>query len=202
MTQPEFDAIVLAGGRGSRAGGAAKVLGVVGGSTLLGRAVAACARGRVVVVGPPDLAPYLEATALVREEPPFAGPVAAIDAGCAALPRPAPWTLVLAADHVDPAAAVDAVLTAARDAAAIVDGVIAVDEDDRAQYLLALYRSDRLRDALAALPTVEGVSVRALIRGLRLSAVRLAPGAARDVDTPGDALAAGVTLPPGRTMDA
>ncbi|NQX10878.1 NTP transferase domain-containing protein [Microbacteriaceae bacterium VKM Ac-2855] len=192
----EYDAIVVAGGRGSRVGGAAKVLGVIDGRTLLGRAIAACSGARVVVVGPPELALHAGAATLVREDPPFGGPVAAIAAGCAAATEPAPWTLVLAADHVDPTTAIAAVLAATESAADVIDGVIAVDENDRGQYLLAVYRSDRIRSALAALPTVDGASVRTLIRGMRLRAVRVEPGAARDVDTPEDALAARVTLPP------
>ncbi|NQX27304.1 NTP transferase domain-containing protein [Microbacteriaceae bacterium VKM Ac-2854] len=204
----DFDAIVLAGGRGSRVGGAAKVLGQVNGATLLRRALdAGVGARRTVVVGPPSLATHIGTAALVREEPPFGGPVAAIAAGCAALPEPAEWTLVLAADHVDPAAAVAAVLgsaaaavleSAAADAAAAdaaaADGAMAVD-DGRDQYLLAVYRSGSLRAALAAMPTVDGVSVRTLTQGLRLHRVAVPAGAARDVDTPDDAATAGVTLP-------
>lgn len=186
----DFDAIVLAGGRGSRTGGVAKVLGTKEGVTLLRRALAACAGARhVVVVGPAELEPYVGDAVLVREDPPFGGPVAALAAGCTAIPDPAPWTLVLAADHVDPAAAVAEVLTSADD-----DGAIAND-GERMQYLLAVYRSSSVRSALAALPGVDGASVRTLIRGLTLHPVLVPPGSARDVDTVEDARALGVTLP-------
>ena len=55
----------------------------------------------MVVVGDADVPSGVLRT---REDPPFGGPVAALDAGLAALGRAhgqAPWTLVLAADLPD-----------------------------------------------------------------------------------------------------
>jgi len=90
-------AIILAGGRARRLGGAAKPGLEVHGRTLLARAVdAARAAGctQIVVAGPPD--PGIRGAVFVREDPPYGGPVAAI---AAALPRVTePWVLVLAAD--------------------------------------------------------------------------------------------------------
>jgi molybdenum cofactor guanylyltransferase len=102
---PPFGAIVLAGGRGRRLGGADKPGLRVGGSTLAGIAVsAAVAAGarRVVVVGPdrPELAPLTAGLpgglTVLREHPPGSGPVPALRCGLAALREPR--AVVLAAD--------------------------------------------------------------------------------------------------------
>ncbi|WP_173921366.1 molybdenum cofactor guanylyltransferase [Agromyces sp. Marseille-P2726] len=84
-----LDAIILAGGRAERLGGASKPDLVVGGRSLLSIAIDAartvgCAR--IIVVGPSELdAP---GCTVVREDPPFGGPVAAVAAGLAALGVP------------------------------------------------------------------------------------------------------------------
>jgi molybdopterin-guanine dinucleotide biosynthesis protein A len=91
-----FAAVVLAGGRASRLGGVHKPGLEVGGSTLLDRVLAAVGAAEVrIVVGPPQ--PVPAGTAIVREDPPGGGPVAAIAAGLAAIPD-VPFVAVLAAD--------------------------------------------------------------------------------------------------------
>lgn len=119
-----FDAIVVAGGRGRRLGGTDKPLLHHGGATLLDHALRATAAAhRIAVVGPTELNPVIsryaaEADAgqiitLTREYPAFAGPAAAVAAGMRALgdgaagevPQPgghAPLTLILAADLISP----------------------------------------------------------------------------------------------------
>ena len=112
------DLIVLAGGRGSRLGGALKPAVEVAGRTLLSRVLDARPLARhVVVVGPPDARPAAtlhagtwltlsgpEPSALIwaLEDPPFGGPVAGIAAGLNALAAnadvQADWLLVLACD--------------------------------------------------------------------------------------------------------
>ncbi|WP_353808196.1 molybdenum cofactor guanylyltransferase [Agromyces sp. SYSU T00194] len=108
-----YDAVVLAGGRGSRLGGVEKPLLRRRGRSLLdGVLDAVTDASRIVVVGPPSLAAHVAGHTLVREDPPLGGPVPAIAAGLAALPaRDAPVVL-LAADLVDPAAAVAALVAA------------------------------------------------------------------------------------------
>jgi molybdopterin-guanine dinucleotide biosynthesis protein A len=83
----DFDAVILAGGKSTRLGGVPKAGLKYDGATLLQRALAAAyGAGRVVVVGPdPGTLPYGTLTA--REDPPFAGPAAAIEAGLSALSR-------------------------------------------------------------------------------------------------------------------
>ncbi|WP_372698445.1 NTP transferase domain-containing protein [Arthrobacter sp. JSM 101049] len=120
-----FDAIVVAGGRGSRLGGRDKPLLRHRGTTLLDHALRATAAAhRIAVVGPTELNPVVSRYAteadtgqvitLTREYPAFAGPAAAVAAGARALgdgaagevPVPgahSPLTLILAADLVEPA---------------------------------------------------------------------------------------------------
>ena len=206
---PPFDAVVLAGGRGERLGGAAKPLLEHGGSTLLAHALAAVAGARgVVVVGPPGLRGAVGAARLVREEPAFGGPVAALAAALPLLEREdaperqdaeqqaAPeWIAVLAADLVAPAPALDRLLTAAGDADPATDTLLAVDEDGRAQFLLGLHRRSSLAAALRRLPKVDGASVRALLVGLAVRLVEVPAGSSADVDDRADALRHGIVVP-------
>ena len=84
-----FDAVVLAGGRAERLGGADKAGLEVDGVSLLERALAAVAAARsVVVVG--DERPTSREVSWVREEPAYGGPVAATYAGLDALTRGTP----------------------------------------------------------------------------------------------------------------
>lgn len=181
----ELGAVLLAGGRGSRLGGADKAVLVRAGRTLLDRALAALTDTEVVVVGPPR-----PGVRTVREDPPLSGPAAAVVAGLAALPD-AGEVLLLAVDAVGLAEAVPVLLAAERGP----DGTIAVDGDGRDQWLLGVYRGPALRDAAAALGDPAGASLRALLGGLRLHRLPLPPATTADVDTLDDALAAGIEPP-------
>jgi molybdopterin-guanine dinucleotide biosynthesis protein A len=181
-----FDAIVLAGGRAARLGGARKPLLEVDGTSLLGRTVAAArsaGAGRIIVVGER----MLEDPSLVwvREDPPFGGPVAAI---IAALPRvEADWTLVLACDlpGIDSALALlPLVAPHAPVAAASHDGTHLTDASGRPQWLTALYRTSALREAASSVPEDgRNAPVRSLVGGMRLASVEAPAIATRDVDT-------------------
>lgn len=182
------DAVVLAGGRGRRLGGASKPEVRVAGRPLLDRVLDATGlAGRVVVVGPPDLA--RPGVRTVLEDPPDGGPVAGIDAGFTALgedrgTRPE-HVLVLACDVPLATAAVPALLAAAQ-GAPDADVVWAVDGGGRGQPLLALYRWEALGAALERLRADGGVrdrSVRRLVAELVPVAVPLPGGEATDVDT-------------------
>ncbi|MDT0116698.1 NTP transferase domain-containing protein [Microbacterium sp. PRF11] len=172
------DAILLAGGRASRVGGAAKPLFEVGGRTLLHAgvdAVRSAGARRIVVVGP-----VLDAdldVRWVREDPPFGGPVAAI---------------VAALDHVD----ADEVLVLACDlptagpAVALLpphlpegtDG--ACLDDGRRQWLIGRYRTAALRAAASGLPERgRDASMRALLGGMTVAAVSADAALTRDIDT-------------------
>lgn len=181
-------AIVLAGGRASRLGGAAKPLLEVGGRTLLDHAVDAVADcDPVIVVGP--RMPVAGNIAWVREDPPFGGPVAAIAAGLAHLGSTALETAaadaaevyVLAADLPNASEAV--ALLRRHPLPPAEDGVCLSDASGRMQWLTGRYRVDALRAAARALPDQgRDASARALLGGLTLTAVD-AGGLAADIDT-------------------
>lgn len=196
-----FDAVVLSGGRASRLGGTTKATLLARGMPLLlGTVAATTGARRTVVVG--DGAPGLPADVLLaRETPAFAGPAAGIGAGLDALRRRGPLAellLVLACDMPGIATAVGVLLAAAA-AAPASDGILAIDEGGRRQYLAGVYRSGALSAAVSAAllrhGSLEGLSMRALLDSLRLDGVEVPPGATSDVDTWADAARHGVTDP-------
>ena len=84
---PEFDAIILAGGRGSRLGGVSKADLTVGGRRLLDVVLEAVRRARTTVVVGPVAAP--DGVLVTLEDPPGTGPAAGIVAGLEAVAQPA-----------------------------------------------------------------------------------------------------------------
>lgn len=197
-------AILLVGGRSRRMGGGTKPLLEVGGETLFARAVravtdAGCAP--IVAAGPVlDEAAPVE---WVREDPPFAGPVAAIAAALARVAMPGPqWTILLAGDlpradrvvrrlieAVDPdaaetdAASPDAVDTVVPDA---VQAVV-FTADGHPQWLAGAYRTSALRAAVARLgDDVGDASCRALLGGLEIAWLTDEDEITADIDTPAD----------------
>lgn len=200
-----YDAIVLAGGRGSRLGGVDKPALQLEGLSLADRAIRAVAGARAVAFvshgALPSARPVDRRIRVVREEPRFAGPVAAIAAGLAGLDdHPEALTVVLAGDLVDAAPAVIALLA---HRAAGADGVIAVDPDAVRQPMLAVYRTTALTAAVSAVVSAVGLgdadgrgpSMRAVIERLELRALPLPASWCADVDTPADAARHGILLP-------
>ena len=213
----DFDTLILAGGRSSRLGGAPKSELVYDGGTLLERTIHAARGARhIVVVGPvPEGLPAGVHTC--REDPPFAGPAAAIAAGLAELHSlrragsgeaaasagGAPFTLVLACDmpHADVAVPVlhDALVSRGREntdaALRASDGVMAVSPEGRRQPLAGFYRTAALQAAVedaAARNELNHGSVFALLARLDVMAVTVPAGSTDDVDTWDDAAALGV----------
>lgn len=195
---PEFDAIILAGGRAERLGGADKPGLLVGDRSMAAAvAMAAVAAGarRVIMVGPdrPDLAGIEPPDGLVRarEEPPGAGPVPALRAGLGQ--ARAPWVAVLAADLPFLRASH---LRAILDAAGAARGALLADDTGRAQWLTGCWPAAGLR---AALGRYAGTSLRGLLGPLDPVLVRWRPPAGEpppwlDCDTP-EALAAARAWP-------
>ena len=182
------DALILAGGRSSRLGGVPKSQLSLEGSSLLSRtvfAVAEVSARKTVIAGDQGM----DAVVAIREEPAFAGPVAAIAAGLRALPSDSDAVLVLACDMPDIRSALPALL-----AGLGRDGAIAVDRGHR-QQLAVVVRTSALVAALAALPTVVGASMRALLDGLDLVAVAVPDASTDDIDTWDDAARFGATAP-------
>jgi len=180
-------AILLAGGRASRVGGAVKPLFDVGGRTLLDRALAAAAAiggDPTTVVGP--VLVERPGVAWVREDPPFTGPAAAIVAALGSWdPRDDPeWTLVLACDLPDAERAVAQLVADAALLPTDTDGVCLADPSGRPQWLTGLYRTRALRDRASTLPDAgRDAPVRALLDDLAIAVVEDATGASRDIDT-------------------
>ncbi len=192
------DAILLAGGRGSRVGGAVKPLFEVGGVTLLSAAVTAVRRAgaRRVIVVAPVLDEALDVT-WVREDPPFGGPVAAVVAALREVD--ADDLYVLACDTVAPA---DVMSRLAAPLAPGVDGVCL--DDGRRQWLMGRYRAAAVREVASALPAAgRDASMRALLGGLAIASIAVDADLTRDVDTwddlreaRGGAMTESRTLPP------
>ncbi|MEV5882367.1 NTP transferase domain-containing protein [Streptomyces sp. NPDC052020] len=184
-----YDAVVLAGGAARRLGGADKPGVRVGGRPLLDRVLAACAGARTTVVVA-DPRPVPRAVTWAREDPPGAGPLAALDAGLRH--TTAEHVVVLSADLPFLAGtAVRGLLAALVDSGA--DGVLCADADGRDQPLVAAYRARALRRGLAALAAghggLTGLPLRRLTAGLHLA--RIAdPVASFDCDTWDDIAAA------------
>ncbi|MEH0545556.1 NTP transferase domain-containing protein [Streptomyces sp. B21-105] len=177
-----YDAVVLAGGGARRLGGADKPGVRVGGRALLDRVLGACADARATVVVA-ERRPTPRPVRWAREDPPGAGPVAALDAGLRH--TAADDVLVLSADL--PFLTADTVrrlLSTLR--AGPGEGVLLTDGDGRDQPLVAAYRTAALRRELAVLTAdrggLAGLPLRRLTAGLDLTRVP-DPVASFDCDT-------------------
>ena len=185
-----FAAVILAGGRATRLGGADKPGLTVGGRTLLATAIAAAQEagtGQVIVVGPErDGLPIATARAtvrFVREEPPGAGPLAALRRGLAELPgRGADRVAVLAADLPFVRASHLGTLLAALDGPQGPgdlegpprrNGAVLIDAQGYPQWLTGCWRTAVLADAAA---TYTGFSLRGLMAPLEPARVLIQPG--------------------------
>ena len=205
----DLAAIVLAGGRAARLGGADKPGLVVGARTLLAAVVSAATEagaGQVVVVGParPGIASAGPVSSgrveFAREDPPGTGPVAGLRCGLGRVG--APWVAVLAADMPFLRARhLVALLAAAgrpepglggpasQDRAGPPGrGAILVDETGRPQWLAGCWPAAALRGRLDGYP---GDSLHGLLDPLRPVRLSYPPGPGDpppwlDCDTAGD----------------
>jgi molybdenum cofactor guanylyltransferase len=170
-------AVVLAGGRAARLGGADKPGLVVGGRTLVAAVVAAAAgagAGHVVVVGPArsglgsgsgarsgsGAGPPSCRVEFVREEPPGAGPVAALRRGLAEVR--APVVTVLAADM--PFLRSRHLTALLRELEPAHCGAILLDDAGAPQWLAGCWDAGALRAELAG---YAGKSLHGLLEPLR-----------------------------------
>lgn len=209
---PRFNAVILAGGRSSRLDGTPKALLQASGRTLLAAALDAAAGAcACAVAGPPSLSAVVEesghgAALLVREDPPFSGPAAALAAAWTALAerdshaghlQPG-WTLVLACDMPFISRAVAALLAAARSTEAEVasgrmdpcESLLALDETGTAQPLAALYRTAHLGGAVHQPDRpggLENLSMRRLLAKVQWRGVAVPAHSTADIDTWEDA---------------
>lgn len=166
-------AAVLTGGTGRRLGGIDKAGLVVGGRSLLERALAAVAGAEeVVVVGDPVEGHPLR---FVREDPPYGGPGAGLATGVRALSGE--LAVVLAVDLPFVTSATIGRLLAAAEGH---DGAVLVDAGGRRQLALVVRREV----LLARLPeAISGLPLWRLVDGLDLAEVGAESGEAHDIDT-------------------
>lgn len=207
--EPVLQAVLLAGGTGSRLGGEDKALLMRGGSTLLSRWLEELElrKIRTAVVGPVHLrAQVPEGVDLVQEEPAFSGPAAGILAGARALQHSGQLgegpsaTLVLAVDLVSPGPVLEWLL-AQLGAATAADAVLPRDESGRDQYLcMAVPTAWLQRRAQELGPAgLANARARTLLDGFDGVGTLVRPvipaelGA--DIDTVEDALRWGIDLP-------
>ncbi|WP_219816044.1 MULTISPECIES: molybdenum cofactor guanylyltransferase [unclassified Arthrobacter] len=204
------NAIILAGGRSSRLGGTPKALLESSGRTLLAVALEAASGARsCAVAGPPELSAAVEASGvpaqLVREDPPFSGPAAAVAAAWTALASrdeftgatPPEWTLVLACDMPFISAAVTALLLEAGNPAddspegsRPPQSLLCVDESGRSQPLAGLYRTAALGAAVSFFDRpggLENLSMKRLLARVQWRNVAVPPHSTADIDTWEDA---------------
>jgi molybdopterin-guanine dinucleotide biosynthesis protein A len=190
-----FDAVILAGGRSSRLGGAPKARLRQGAERLLDRAAAATHGAAAVVVVAPRTTAVPAGAVLTREDPPFSGPLAGLAAGLAAPARTSDWVLLLACDIPGAASAVAALLARAAQLAetgglADADALLARPAGDRPQPLMALYRVAALQQEFAHRAPADR-SMWSVLDRLAWHPVPAPAGSGADVDTPEDAAALG-----------
>lgn len=174
-----MDAIVLAGGAGSRLGGPHKPDQLVGIASLLQRVVDAVPTAvTIAVVGPQR--PGVSGVRWCIEQPRGGGPVAAIAAGLAETADDP--VLVLAADLPWIAGAIAPLLAAVRNA----ECAVLVDASGRRNPLAAAWRRPALERALGAIAEHCGARARALLEAVDVVEVLDEGGWGEDCDTPDD----------------
>ena len=184
MAKPDWTAIVLAGGRSSRFG-TDKLSARLHGCRLIDLVIDGIPTEIPIIVVGPDPAPIRRPVEVVREEPPFGGPVAAIEAG---LRKVATARVgIIAADMPGAAPYLEELVC---DLPGDADGLIPVDESGRMQVLCGAYRTTSLQAAIARIGTTgtSGLAMQQVTTGLRMHAVPWPLGRTWDVDTPADLL--------------
>ena len=184
---------LIAGGTGSRLGGADKAWLQRGGVPQVLR-LAKRLSGEttsVLVSANRDLARFAEVGLMaIPDRHAGIGPIAGLDAlanACAT-----PWLLTVPVDLVD---VNDCLLRSL--AAAGGEGAFAID-DDGAQPLVALWRADALREAVSLALAANEIAVHALQARIGMAGVRFAGFRFGNLNTPGDLDAAGIEAPGAR----
>lgn len=182
--------VVLAGGRSRRLDGTPKAGVIIDGVSLLERTLTATGLlARSVVVGP-DPGWRRPRMVTVREDPPFAGPAAALQAGLSALAPDTERVLVFACDYVYPEVLVRLLLNGPRHA----DGSVVIDEWGNRQWLAGVYSRRLLVEALGE-GDMRDRSVASALSNLSIEHVPAPPGMCADIDTHHDLRAYGAEPP-------
>lgn len=167
-------------------GGVDKASLVLEQTRLVDRVIVAARRaelGRVIVVGPAHTGTL--ADAVVREDPPFSGPAAALSAGLGQVRGQ--WLLLLACDLVQPAALIDQLVAAIPSTGAPGPAAIVLqDEAGHPQWVASCLRTDPLRRALESYSPEQLAHqpLRDIINQLQPQFVAAATATTADIDTP------------------
>jgi molybdopterin-guanine dinucleotide biosynthesis protein A len=173
-----FAAVVLAGGRASRLGGADKASIEIAGRSLLEHALdAVMDASEVVVVG--EQVPTDRPVTFVVEDPRYGGPVAGLLTGRDALLRRFPTLAVLA---VDMPRLTPATFRRLHEAAVGHDGAVLTDPAGRRQPAFVV-DTGRLDDVRPDRETQHGAALRTLLDPLDLAPVPSAGDEHRDIDS-------------------
>jgi len=176
--------MILAGGRSTRFG-ADKAVADLDGQRLIDHVLAGIPDGIEVVLVGPDLGLLGRRARVVREDPPFGGPVAAIAAGLPCVSTSI--VAVLATDMPRAAAHLGSLVHAIGPG---VEAVIPVDSRGRAQVLCGAYQRDSLARAVqvAGAPAggPAGLSMRAVVSVMEVAYVTWPDERTWDIDTPAD----------------
>ena len=177
---PSIGVVVVAGGRGRRAGGSDKALLLLNGEPLLAHVLegvrAAVPGAEVVVVGPPR--PGFPEVTWTLEAAAGSGPLAAVAAGLSAVAG-VEHVLLLGGDMPYVARGVPALLAALAGA----DAAVLVDDHGYDQPLASAWRRAALETALRDIGQPEGVPLRRLLDEVSAVRVPTPDGATTDVDT-------------------
>lgn len=179
---PTFDALILAGGRGTRLGGANKPELLLHGHRLVDRVIHAsrhAGAARVLVIG--DQPAGTLADAVLREDPPFAGPLAAIAAGITEVTSD--WCLILACDLQHPELVVRTLLAHFDDH--VAGGLVLCDAQGYTQWLAGLYRTAAVAQACTELgDQLVNAPARKALGILDLTQISVDDETTDDIDTP------------------
>lgn len=198
-TDHPVHAVVLTGGRSSRMGGRHKPGIQLGGRSVIDRTLATlwsvAPTAHVIIAGSDEglSSSFRPHVTVVREDPPFSGPVAGVAAAVDAMSISDGVTILLGGDLPFLSAATMRRLVQAAGAGAAV--VSCLDETERLQYLCSGWDTAILREQVAAIPEPAGAPLRALFSGLVPELISCDPNELRDIDTPDDLARAVRDLP-------
>ena len=182
-TDPAFDAVILAGGRGNRMGGPGKPLRKLAGWPMLDHVLLACsAASRQIVVGPGRIG--IGSPLFCREQPAGSGPVAAISAGLRHVRQPV--VLVLAADLPFVAPALGPLRSLLASTQTGLAAAALVEPSGQVNHLAAAWRTAALYAALDRVGEPAGRPVRALYDGIEVGYLPDFDAWGADCDTPAD----------------
>lgn len=187
MTAHEWSAIVLAGGRGTRMGGADKAQLMIDGRTSLDLLLDSLPDGVLaLVVGPKRQT--AKSVIFLQEDPPGGGPLAAIEAAMSHV-----TTQFVAIIAVDMPFAVPVIARALQTLQVTeADACVPIDRQGRAQYLCAAWRTSALQASITRIGACAGLPARVIYEGASLMSLDLhasegnEPDALLDLDTPSD----------------